>query len=78
MESINFGNRNIRHKEGAIMSTPQPPLGIMPRQIWEEKVVRERVAALLDAIERYSKAGQPIPIEWVEELKERTTQQPDA
>lgn len=46
----------------------KPPLGIMPRNIWEE----QRVDDILEAMKRYSLEEVPIPNEWVEELKELT------
>lgn len=40
--------------------TIKPPLGLMPEKIWKE----ERCNQLKMAIERYDKAGQPVPNEW--------------
>lgn len=42
------------------------PVGIMPREIWLAK----RKAELIAAMERYAKAGKPIPLEWIIELRE--------
>ena len=42
------------------------PLGIEPRVIWKSK----RINDILDAMERYATAKVPIPVEWVEELKD--------
>jgi len=47
-----------------------PPIGIMPRNIWRDKVTSERVNALLDAMERYADAGKSVPLEWLKELRE--------
>lgn len=44
----------------------KPPIGIMPKEIWET----QRIGDILDAMERYSQANQPIPIAWVSELKQ--------
>lgn len=41
------------------------PVGIKPRWLHEE----ERIKELMDAIQRYSEAKLPIPIDWVRELK---------
>lgn len=40
-----------------------PPIGPRPRFIW----IEERISELNAAIERYSEAQKPIPIEWDEE-----------
>ena len=45
---------------------PLPPLGLTPKLIHNKK----RVLEILDAMERYSYQRFPIPIEWVEELRE--------
>lgn len=42
------------------------PLGLMPKEIHNLKRMRD----ILDAIERYSVAGLPVPVEWVTELKD--------
>ena len=44
----------------------KPPLGIMPRYLWERKRCRE----IAEAIDRYTYAEKPIPNEWVEEYNE--------
>lgn len=49
------------------MNQPKiPPLGIMPRQIWESR----RVMDILKAMDRYVEANTPIPLNWVEEYNE--------
>ena len=45
----------------------KPPLGIIPR--WEYDW--QRVITILDAMERYAEAREPIPKAWVKELKDR-------
>jgi len=45
----------------------KPPIGIMPRYIWEEKRASEVAAAII----RCAEAAHPILIEWVEEHNER-------
>ena len=47
----------------------KPPLGIMPRKLWDEK----RMVDLVDASRRYKKAGMDIPTEWQEEYAELVT-----
>lgn len=44
----------------------KPPLGLMPKFIHDKK----RIIEILDAMERYSYQRFPIPIEWIEELRE--------
>ena len=49
-----------------IQTVPLPPLGLTPKLIHNKK----RVLEILDAMERYSYQRFPIPIEWIEELRE--------
>ena len=44
----------------------KPPLGLRPRWVHDG----ERIRDIFDAMERYSEAGIPIPIEWLKELRE--------
>jgi hypothetical protein len=44
----------------------QPPIGIMPRYIWDEIRLRELAAA----ISRYVAVYRPVPAEWIEEYNE--------
>jgi hypothetical protein len=44
----------------------KPPIGIMPKYIWESKRRNE----LGDAINRYLEAALPVPSEWIEEYNE--------
>ncbi len=48
--------------------TIAPPLGVMPRNLWEERVREERIGDLKGAITRYLEANWPIKVEWVQEL----------
>lgn len=57
------------------MSTEQPPLGVMPRHIWEDEqkqVKYERMMSLISAIARYHQHSDncKIPSEWFFELSE--------
>ena len=54
----------------------KPPSGIMPRNIWQDKVSRERIAALLDAMERFTRSSRAVPEEWIAELRELIGAQP--
>lgn len=44
----------------------KPPLGIMPRDMWE----RERQKELVEAMTRYLEVNKRIPKEWMEEYNE--------
>lgn len=44
----------------------KPPIGLTPRWIRD----MERFEEIISAMERYSEAGVPIPIEWIEEVDE--------
>jgi len=46
----------------------KPPLGVLPEKLWAEKVKSDRIADLLSAILRYSRASLPAPEAWVCEL----------
>ncbi len=40
----------------------------MRQEFWREKVARERVEDILNAIRRFDEVNRPIPSEWAEEL----------
>lgn len=44
----------------------KPPLGIIPKELWD----RKRKAELADAMNRYMTAGKKIPEEWLKEYNE--------
>lgn len=44
----------------------KPPLGVVPRDIWD----RKRQEELAEAMGRYMEAGKRIPKEWLEEYNE--------
>lgn len=44
----------------------KPPLGVMPREIWD----RKRQDQLAEAMTRYLEAGYKIPKEWFDEYNE--------
>jgi len=52
---------------GAIGHYKKPPLGVMPRYIWDEK----RRTDIGEAIVRHIEAGAQLPAEWVIEWNER-------
>lgn len=49
-----------------LVAKPKPPLGVMPRDIWDWK----RQEELAEAMARYLEAGMKIPTEWIEEYNE--------
>ena len=52
----------------------KPPLGIMPRKLWQEQVSIERRNRLGEAITRYLQRGMEVPEEWVDEYNARNCQ----
>ena len=44
----------------------KPPLGLVPKYIWEQ----QRVVAICEAMLRYAKAGKKMPTLWIIELEE--------
>ena len=48
----------------------RPPLGIIPKDIYYQRVDMQRLADLCAAISRYYNAGLPIRMEWIEEYNE--------
>ncbi len=50
--------------------TLAPPIGIVPRIIWEEQIRGARITELKATIERCLEANWPINQQWVEELNE--------
>jgi uncharacterized protein (UPF0335 family) len=52
----------------------KPPIGIMPKHIWEYKVKEERLKSILSAMERFEKENKQIPNEWFSEYLELTTE----
>lgn len=48
----------------------KPPLGVMPKDIYYQRVELQRLADLCATISRYYDAGLPIRIEWIEEYNE--------
>jgi hypothetical protein len=44
----------------------KPPLGVMPRKIWEQ----DRQLDLLAAMQRYVEEDVKIPADWIDELND--------
>lgn len=51
-------------------NTKRPPLGIIPKNIYYERVELQRLADLCTTISRYYNAGLPIRMEWIKEYNE--------
>lgn len=54
---------------------PAPPIGVMPRWLWDENNPRPTILDIWvrcnevnDAIKRYEAASTPVPDEWYKEL----------
>lgn len=52
--------------EESYSAKTKPPLGVMPKDIWDRKRQEELAAAM----NRYLEAGKKIPKEWIEEYNE--------
>ncbi len=46
------------------------PIGLMPKEFHDEHVDKNRVDEILKAMLRFTKADEPIPFKWIEELKD--------
>lgn len=52
--------------ENISVSKSKPPLGVMPKEVWD----RKRQQDLAEAMVRYLEAGMKIPSEWIKEYNE--------
>lgn len=60
-------NEKPAHVDGNILvAKPKPPLGVIPRDIWDWK----RQEELAEAMARYLEVGMKIPTKWLEEYNE--------
>jgi hypothetical protein len=48
------------------MRKDKPPIGLVPKYIWEQ----QRVVDICEAMLRYAKNGRKLPAEWIIELEE--------
>ena len=51
-------------------SAIKPPLGLIPKRFYDERIKAERFNEVCGAIARYYDAGLKINIEWIEEYNE--------
>jgi hypothetical protein len=49
---------------------PKPPLGLTPKNIWEEQMQHQRRQDIHTAVQRYISGGKEIPNDWLHELIE--------
>ena len=47
----------------------KPPLGVMPKYLWEISIRQQRFNALMGGISRYHSEGKEVPKEWFKEAK---------
>jgi hypothetical protein len=55
---------------GPIKIPPKPPLGLIPRHMFELATKHERLLAIKQAMIRYLEAGERISPKWLEEYNE--------
>jgi hypothetical protein len=55
----------------------KPPIGILPRKIWEDEKEETRHQELKQAIIRYIEADKPIKQEWIDEYHDWLPKAPD-
>jgi len=51
-------------------SVKKPPLGVMPRDIYERNCKVTRLNAIAAAISRYLQREMKVPVEWIQEYNE--------
>ena len=61
------GNDFIADVSGSVI---KPPLGLVPKKFYDERVNAERFNQVCGAISRYYNAGMKINIEWIEEYND--------
>lgn len=47
------------------------PVGLIQRQSYENIKNNERIRNIIDAMKRFNDAGKKIPVEWIDELRDR-------
>ena len=71
--NINFKNEEIKELSSLVTfsgTNIKPPLGLIPKRFYDEKVKVERFNQVCAAIARYYDAGLKINIEWIQEYNE--------
>lgn len=63
-EYVLLGGKFVLASEVADVASDKPPLGLRPRYI----VAQERAIEIVEAVDRYVRAGKQIPAEWLTEL----------
>ena len=67
MNNQNYGNDFIGGVSGSVI---KPPLGLLPKKFYDERVNAERFNQVCGAISRYYNTGMKINVEWIEEYNE--------
>jgi len=66
-------NSNKIHEgyiSGKLTEIEHPPLGLMPKKLFYEKIQLERFEQLCQVIAEYFNRGKKIKVEWIEEHNE--------
>lgn len=71
--SFVFGKRECHCWLISKSSFTKPPIGIMPRKLWDD----QRLSDLRSALDRRLAAGFPAPPEWIEEYNELVNRSQD-
>lgn len=56
--------------EDILKQDKKPPIGLMPKELFHETILRSRLSSVISAIERYMNAHIPVPHVWIEEYHE--------
>ena len=70
MNLDNITEQNLNNASNVIGSPIRPPLGLIPKKLYDEQIKVERFNEVCGAIARYYDAGLKINIEWIEEYNE--------
>lgn len=63
---------NKHNKLGSKTADTIPhPIGLIPQKFYDEKVNKDRIHDIVNAMGRFSEAKVEIPIDWVEEFNAR-------
>ena len=53
------------------LNLEKPPLGLIPREHYKRISNVSRIGDILDAMDRYIKKEKTLPVDWIDELRER-------
>lgn len=60
----------LAEQQQEVQEPAKPPTGLMPRSVFEATTRQQRAKDILAAMQRYAEAGEAVPVEWIDELKE--------